>query len=37
MNKEKIKEFIFVVLAVLVGNIITLVALMSLIAIIFPD
>jgi len=37
MNKEKIKKFIFVVLAVLVGNIITLVALMSLIAIIFPD
>jgi len=37
MNKEKIKKFIFLVLAVLVGNIITLVALMTLIAIIFPD
>ena len=37
MNIEKIKKFIFIVTAVVVANVITLIGLFALVAIIFPD
>jgi len=37
INKDKIKKFIYLISAVLIANIITLIGLFALVAVIFPD